>query len=1324
MRTIRIFVSSPSDVDHERRRIDRVVERLRGEFAGVARIETVRWETHYYSAHDTFQNQIPQAADCDIVVALFWSRLGSELPPQFPLMEDGEPYPSGTAYEVLTAIRARQQKSLPDVFVFKKNEVALAPVNDSARLTAAQQQWGKLQAFFKKWFVSPQGHFLAAFQQFETTDEFERQFEDLLRQWLAEHMLQGRTLAWPIETKGSPFRGLAPFGAKHASMFFGRDRDVARATDALKDAAQRGCPFLLIVGASGSGKSSLVRAGLVSRLTTPGVVPAVDVWRVATMRPSEAPGGPVAALAARLFDNVYAIPDDDSGRPAALPELAAGDNATPKELADLLDHADASAARPLVQALERIGAASREAQGFERRVDARLLLVVDQLDELFGPDISVEDRSNFAKLLAALAATGRVWIVGTLRADLYERFLQEPHLLDLKTRGSAYDLAPPGGAELAEIVRKPAEAAGLTYGSNPASGETLDERLLRDADRSDMLPLVQFALNRLFEERQVVDGRPCLTVAAYDALGGLDGAIDKEAERALATLGETQTTQLPRLLRLLAQTDSSGSLLIRTAGFEDAANDDSARELVQALTEARILMSSGAADGTATVRLAHQRVLTSWARARDIVAASAEFYRIRDEVEAQCRRWEASKRKTELLIPRGLPLAEAEKIARDFGNELPAETHAFIAASGRRARLQQRLVAGAAAVFAVLFLAATAGGIMAWRARQEADAQRIRAEKALAAATGTANGLIFNLAERFRNTTGVPVAVIKDILDRARALQDQLTSSGSITPDLQLSAVNALDKSAQTLLVQGDTNGAYEAADRSLKIMQALVNTNPDNTAWQRELAVSSEWVGDVLKTKGNLTDALRFYRNSLAIREHLTKINPGNAQWQRDLSISHERIGDVLQTQGNLMGALESYRETLTIRERLAQTDPGDARSQNDLSISYERIGDALKAQGNLTEALKSYRDTLAIHERFSLADPNNAQWQRDLASCYERIGDLQQAQGDLTNALKSYRDTVSIFEHLAKADPGNTQWQRDLSISTERIGDVLNRQGNLTDALKSYRDTVAIFERLAKADPRNSESQRDLALGYERIGNILKTQGDLTSTLESYRDSFAIHEHLTKADPSNAEWQRDLAISYERIGDLLKAQGNFPDALRSYRDELPTWEDLVKKDSGNSQWLRGVAISYDRISDVLVAQGKLLDALQSYRDGVAAWERLMATNPDNAEWQGSVVLSYLRIGIILKAQGNRLDALKSYRNGLAVVEHVAELHPDDWRLLTLRALSLFYIGDVSDPSDARAALTRALVIVEPLERDGRLPAEQKNLPQLLRNKLDALPK
>ena len=88
-----------------RRRLERVAERLNGEFQGTARIVfMIRWETEFYKAHDTFQAQIPEAAQCDIVLAIFRSRLGTELPPD-PPMENGEPYPSGTAYEVFIGYR-------------------------------------------------------------------------------------------------------------------------------------------------------------------------------------------------------------------------------------------------------------------------------------------------------------------------------------------------------------------------------------------------------------------------------------------------------------------------------------------------------------------------------------------------------------------------------------------------------------------------------------------------------------------------------------------------------------------------------------------------------------------------------------------------------------------------------------------------------------------------------------------------------------------------------------------------------------------------------------------------------------------------------------------------------------------------------------------------------------------------------------------------------------------------------------------------------------------------------------------------------------------
>jgi hypothetical protein len=197
------------------------VERLNGEFHGVARLTAIRWETEFYKAHATFQAQIPEASQCDIVVAIFRGRLGTALPPDFPAMSSGQPYPSGTAYEVLSAIETAKARGLPDVYVFRHSQPPIVQLDDPKR-TEIEAQWEELKRFFETWFRTPEGQFKAAFQTFTSTDEFETQVERLLRKWLEDKVLHGHSVTWPVDIKGSPFRGLATFGAKHAPVFFGR----------------------------------------------------------------------------------------------------------------------------------------------------------------------------------------------------------------------------------------------------------------------------------------------------------------------------------------------------------------------------------------------------------------------------------------------------------------------------------------------------------------------------------------------------------------------------------------------------------------------------------------------------------------------------------------------------------------------------------------------------------------------------------------------------------------------------------------------------------------------------------------------------------------------------------------------------------------------------------------------------------------------------------------------------------------------------------------------------------------------------------------------
>src|SRR5262249_3456117 len=159
----------------------------------------------------------------------------------------------------------------------------------------------------------------------------------------------------------------------------------------------------------------------------------------------------------------------------------------------------------------------------------------------------------------------------------------------------------------------------------------------------------------------------------------------------------------------------------------------------------------------------------------------------------------------------------------------------------RRALRLAWLAASALLVFAV-------AAVWQWRAAGE---QRNRAERSLAVATDTANTLVFDLAQELRARAGMPIALVRKILDRAEALQRQLAESRETAPDLRRSESVALNELAEAFVAQGDVARALAAAERSRAIMTELVAFNPDNTKWQRDLSISHDRLGEGLLLAG-----------------------------------------------------------------------------------------------------------------------------------------------------------------------------------------------------------------------------------------------------------------------------------------------------------------------------------------------------------------------------------------------------------------------------------------------------------------------------------------
>jgi tetratricopeptide (TPR) repeat protein len=1114
MQTFKLFVSSPGDVMVERRRVENVVSRLNGEFAGVARLETIRWESEFYQAYSTFQAQIPPSTECDLVIGILKWRLGTELPPDFAeKLPDGRPYPSGAAYEILTAIEKRQKGAkLPDIYVFRfAGSSPSVPIDDPNRLRI-EHDWQVVKGFFQQWFLTEGGHFKAAFNPYTSEDDFEAQLERLLRKWVADKVAGGRVVRWPIEVKGSPFCGLAAFGAKHTPVFFGRNADTTHAVDLWREAGSRGSPYLLVVGASGSGKSSLVRASVIPRLTTPGVIKEVDVWRIAVMRPGDSPAGPFAALAKALMQSEAGLPKEEEGRGPALPEIGQGDSKTPAELASVLRHADAAAAiKPIVNALSRIGAQEQNKQQYSREVRYDLVLLIDQFEELFAASVREAERAGFINLMTELVKTGRIWVAATLRADFYALMLDRSGLKKLKESGATYDLASPGPVELAEIVRAPAEAAGLVFETDAATGERLDTRLLRDAEQPDMLPLVQLALSRLFEGRAPLDGEIVLTLRAYESLGGLEGIVNEAGETALASLSETEKAGLPRFLRQLAVAaraqDGKGALTIRAATLAQAAPDATTRKLLDALVAARLLATSGT-EADAQVRLVHQRVLQDWVRARAIVVDSADFYPIRDDLEESRRKWEMGKRRTELLLARGLPLAEAESIAGKYGDELTPEVRTYVRASRKRANRAQMIAWGSAAIFLLLAIGAGAAAKLAFDQRTRAEAARDQAEQALTTATRMANTLALEIG-RDPRLRDLPADLRSRLFNRAVEGYDEVLrinpnyGRGYVGRGAAYSAKGDFDRAtadhnkaialdpqnADAYLGRGNVYFNKGDLDRAIVDYNEVIKLDPN--------------IADAYLSRGNIYYTKRDFDRATADYNAVIKLDPY-------IAVAYLSRGNVYYTKGDLDRAIVDYNEVIKLDPKYAG--------------AYLSRGIAYYDKSNFDRAISDYSTAIALDPKF--------------ASAYHNRGTVYRQRGDIDQAITDFSQAIALEPNLASAyfDRALTQLYA----------------GSLPEAL-------ADLDRSSELDPRDPYSAIWLDIMDKRASlpsRLIErvTQIDLSKwpapVIRLYLGQSAPADVLAAAGDADANTKKDqICEANFYIGELSLQQGKKGDAARLFR-------------------------------------------------------------------------------------------------------------------------------------------------------------------------------
>jgi tetratricopeptide (TPR) repeat protein len=650
--------------------------------------------------------------------------------------------------------------------------------------------------------------------------------------------------------------------------------------------------------------------------------------------------------------------------------------------------------------------------------------------------------------------------------------------------------------------------------------------------------------------------------------------------------------------------------------------------------------------------------------------------------------------------------------------------------------------------------------------KEIAQTQRDRAERTLKAATSTANSLVNDLARKFRYRTGIPLALVREIVERARNLQEQLIQSGETAPDVRRSEAMALAEVARTLLAQGDAVSALAAAEQERDIMAALVATNASDTEWQRAWAYAYEIVGSALSALGREPSALEAYRNSNAILTQLVSLDPSRALWQNQRAASLLDIAGALQIIGRGEEAIAALRQAVAISEQLVQADPGNVDWQYGLANNHDGLGRALNGAGKLREALPELEQALAIRQRLAESDPQNGDYQNEVYRSLLSFADLYGHDENWSEAIGVLEKALGRLEPIAARDPGNGLWQNNLSTLHQRLGDLYARERNLEKAAEHFQNDLAIREKLAAANPERDEWQQYLANAYNRMGDIRLQDKQYEEALAWYRRALAIRERLAPAVADNAEWQSLLAGEHVKIARALVQDGKKEEGAESYQKAIAIFARLAELDPGNVSWEQmttvallerasllanmdgrgsdaiaalqqavtiqsklvaadpkfmprrwNLAVTYDRLGDLLLDANQREEALASFLHSSELLEQLTSEERDGLRFKRQLSDVYAKAGSLLDGLGRRSDAITFYRKCLGVREQLAAIEPQEtwWQIGT--AIALIRLGQLDDDREPR--FMRALALLEGLHAAGKLPEERKHWLEVARRRV-----
>ena len=1041
-------------------------------------------------------------------------------------------------------------------------------------------------------------------------------------------------------SKDRPFPGLRPFEFQDYEYFFGRE-DQIFSLYRLVDRSR----FIAIVGGSGSGKSSLVRAGLLPLIVQESEEIGGHTWSVATMHPGDAP---LSALT------------------KALSTLSEGDDEIVARIALHLGDSSAGVANALSE--------------IKLPASRSWLLVVDQFEELFRygnsdqsqPHGLRDEAADFVRLLleASRSRTHRVHVLLTMRSDFIgecARFHRLPEAV------SATQFLVPSLTrdQLEEAIVKPIEKAGSTIDPE------LVECLLNDSGNDlDQLPVLQHCLLRLWEEAgkfgaksedgpalvpgsdSETEGSPAprhLTERHYDAVGGISGALSKHAEEILSSLPALKRV-VEQVFRALSEVDRQGRGIRRPLPYsqlcdETGEADDDVRQVVDRFRadDCSFLVPSISSVPTlepdTRIDIGHEALLRRWERVsrkldpvqrEDVRSFAGRAYRAllgwmrggesavtqrcaedgwlqAEESDGQLYRALRSRDARDLL-PRG----KADEYS-NWWDERP-RTPAWADRYGGELNKVVQLIKGSvtrkrrAALVGTLVVAATMAfvGFELYRLYSTLELEQ-RATQNFKLAVGSAQKLLTQVSESL-DRGEISVQGAKVLLETAGNILNEVQQVSK--PETTSLTTKLLQTTSDIRMMTGEFQEAYDVAQRAKELAEQLLIAEPNNQAILEDVYNSSWRAADALDERAVPANpqqtALVEYTSALALAERLAGMAPDNLNRQWHVMFILHKIGDVHQMQKDWEGATAKYSRALKIMQEVNDAEPNNPKWQRELATCWSRLGQASIGKNEYDQALIQYRTAFDIRSKLAIADPHDDVIQSNLSRSHVELGQAQEELEQLDAALAEYQHALAIRKRLALKDPGNPTWSGHLASAYGYVGRILKRQGNLVDALANYMPILEIRRALAARDPTTTRQDSWVRAGITvvelstSVAALFAAENQPGAAVEAYHDAIDVLEELVPLRPNKLGYQREIFLNRIKAGDVLNTKSDVKGASKEYGLALALAHQYADTNPSDVAWHGNLASAYIKVADVLSIQGDSIEALEHYRSAQNILEKL----------------------------------------------------------------------------------------------------------------------